>query len=292
MIEELEDVRIKEKKDLMTQENSLSSTLTLTLDDLVFENRNKSYGSYALRVRYGNYMTRAFIISLVIFLLIAFSPKIKTFIDSFLGTKKEVYEEKEVEVIAELKDIPIDKDIPPPPPVEVEPPKVELVKFLPPEIKPDREVKSEELPPKTQDLDSTNIAAVNQEGDKNLNEVITDVQGSSEIGGGEDNKVYTYVGEWPEFVGGRDAMLKFIGKNIKYPRDAEQKGIEGRVIVGFTVDKTGEITDVHILKGVSATMDKEAERVVKMMPPWKPGKNNGVAVKVKFKVDIVYKLPE
>lgn len=290
MLEELEDVRIKEKKDLMTQENGLSSTLTL--DDLVFENRNKSYGSYALRVRYGNYMTRAFLISLLIFLLIAFSPKIKTFIDSFLGTKEEVYEEKEVEVIAELKDIPIDKDIPPPPPVEVEPPKVELVKFLPPEIKPDREVKSEELPPKTQDLDSTNIASVNQEGDKNLNEVITDVQGSSEIGGGEDNKVYTYVGEWPEFVGGRDAMLKFIGKNIKYPRDAEQKGIEGRVIVGFTVDKTGEITDVHILKGVSATMDKEAERVVKMMPPWKPGKNNGVAVKVKFKVDIVYKLPE
>jgi periplasmic protein TonB len=272
----------------MTEEKDLSG---LTLDDLVFEKRNKSYGSYALRVRYGNYMTRAFILSLTIFLLIAFSPKIMSFIDSLLGPKQEVYEEQETEVVAELKDIPIDEEIPPPPPVEVEPPKVELVKFLPPEIKPDREVNSEELPPKTQDLDSTNIASVNQEGDKNLNEAITDVQGSSEIGGGDD-KVYTYVGEWPEFVGGRDAMLKFIGKNIKYPRDAEQKGIEGRVIVGFTVDKTGEITDVHILKGVSASMDKEAERVVKMMPPWKPGKNNGVAVKVKFKVDIVYKLPE
>jgi|GEM_PF-88696 len=286
MIEELEEVRVK--KGTVTQENVSSA---LTLDDLVFENRNKAYGSYALRVRYGNYMTRAFIASLTVFLLIVLSPKIIALIDSFMGHQTEVQEE-EIEVIAELKDIPIEKDIPPPPPIEVEPPKIETVKFLPPEIKPDKDVHVDELPPKTDALDTTNISSVNQEGDKNLNDVIEDVQGSSEIGGGEDNKVYTYVGEWPEFLGGRDAMLKFIGKNIKYPRDAEQKGVEGRVIVGFTVDKTGEITDVHILKGVSATMDKEAERVVRMMPPWKPGKNNGVAVKVKFKVDIVYKLPE
>jgi periplasmic protein TonB len=274
----------------MIEEKDLSD---LTLDDLVFENRNKSYSSYALRVRYGQYMTRAFIISLTIFLLIAFSPKIKTFLDSIFGTKDNVeMVEKEVEVIAELKDIPIEDDIPPPPPVEIEPPKIETVKFLPPEIKPDKEVKTDELPPKTEALDTTNIASVTQEGEKNLNEMIVDTKGSSVIGGGDDNKVYTYVGEWPEFVGGREAMLKFIGKNFKYPRDAEQKGIEGRVVVGFTVDKTGAITDVYILKGVSTSLDNEAMRVMKSMPNWKPGRNNGSPVRVKYKVDFNCKLPE
>ena len=200
--------------------------------------------------------------------------------------------EQEVEVIAELKDIPIDEDIPPPPPIEIEPPKIETVKFLPPEIKPDKEVKMEELPPKTDALDTTTIASVNQEGDKNLNEMIVDTKGSSVIGGGDDNKLYTYVAEWPEYVGGNSEMNKFLSKNIRYPRDAEQKGIEGRVIVGFTVDKAGNIADVYLVKGIMASLDNEAMRVVKLMPKWKPGKNNGVPVRVKFKVDIIYRLPE
>ncbi len=269
----------------MTEEKELSE---LSLDDLVFENRNKSYGSYALRVRYGDYLTRAFIISLSVFLLIIFSPKIIALLES----NTVAVEETEIEVIAELKDIPIEKDIPPPPPIEVEPPKIETVKFLPPEIKPDEQVIVNELPPKTQDLDSTNIASKDQEGDKNLNESINDTQGSTEVGGGEDNKVYTYVGEWPEFVGGNEAMIKFLTKNLKYPRDAEQKGLSGTVVVGFTCGKAGEITSVYILKGVSASLDKEAIRVVQMMPAWKPGKNNGVPVTVKFQVKIRYTLPE
>jgi protein TonB len=264
-----------------------------TLDDLVFEDRNQRYGSYFLRVKYGEYLTQAFVISLTIFLLFVFSPKIKALYDKYFTTEVADETQVETEVIAELQDVPIEKDMPPPPPLKVEPPKIESVKFLPPEIKPDKEVRNDELPPKTEALDTTNIASVNQEGEKSLNDMIEDNSAGGVVGGNaEDDKVYSYVGEWPEFVGGRAEMLKFISKNIKYPRDAEQKGLEGRVMVGFTVDKSGEITDVYILKGVSATMDKEAERVVRMMPRWKPGKNNGVAVKVKFKVDIVYKLPE
>ncbi|MDB5272614.1 MAG: TonB family protein [Chitinophagaceae bacterium] len=271
------------------EEKNLSN---LTLDDLVFENRNKSYGSYELRTKYGIYTVRAFAISITVFLLIAFSPKITKLIEGWLGHNTVQMADKEEEVLAVLEDIPIEKDIPPPPPIKVEPPKIESVKFLPPEIKPDNQVKKEELPPKTIDLDSVKISSVTQEGDKNLNDMIEDVQGNAEIGSGEDNKIYTYVGEWPEFPGGPAERNKFLSKNLVYPRDAERKGIEGRVIIGFTVEKTGEIVDVKILKGVSESMDKEAERVVKMMPKWKPGKNNGVAVRTRHKVDIVYKLPE
>jgi protein TonB len=271
------------------EERNLSN---LTLDDLVFENRNKSYGSYELRTKYGIYTVRAFAIAVALFLLIAFSPKISSWIESMLGANKALETEQEVEVLAVIEDIPIEKDIPPPPPIKVEPPKIESVKFLPPEIKPDNQVKEVELPPVVKDLDSIKISSVTQEGEKNLNEMIENTQGNSEIGNGEDNKVYSYVGEWPEFPGGRAELNKFLSKNVVYPRDAEKKGLEGRVIVSFTVEKTGEIIDVKILKGVSESLDKEAIRVVKMMPKWKPGKNNGVAVNVKHKVDIVYKIPE
>lgn len=271
------------------EEKDLSN---LTLDDLVFENRNKSYGSYELRVKYGVFTVRAFAIAVSLFLLIAFSPKISAWIESMMGVEKEIVTEQEIEVLAEIEDIPIEKDIPPPPPLKVEPPKIETVKFLPPEIKPDIQVKEVELPPVTKDLDSVRIAAVTQEGEKNLNEMIDDVQGNSEIGSGEDTKIYTYVGEWPEFPGGNAERNKFLAKHLVYPRDAERKGIEGRVIIGFTVEKTGEIVDVKILKGVTESMDNEAMRVVKMMPKWKPGKNNGVAVRTRHKVDVVYKLPE
>jgi periplasmic protein TonB len=271
------------------EEKNLSN---LTLDDLVFENRNKSYGSYALRTKYGVYTVRAFAIAVSLFLLIAFTPKIATMIESWFGVDQALVEDKEIEVLAVIEDIPIEKDIPPPPPVKVDPPKIESVKFLPPEIKPDNQVKEVELPPKTVDLDSVKISSITQDGDKNLNDMIEDTKGNSEIGGGEDNKLYTYVGEWPEFPGGNAERNKFLSKNLVYPRDAERKGIEGRVIIGFTVEKTGEIVDVKILKGVSESMDKEAERVVKMMPKWKPGKNNGVPVRTRHKVDVVYKLPE
>ena len=271
------------------EEKNLSN---LTLDDLVFENRNKSYGSYELRTKYGVYTVRAFVIAISLFLLLAFSPKISTWIESLWGPDKALEKEQEVEVLAVIEDIPIEKDIPPPPPVKVDPPKIESVKFLPPEIKPDKEVKEVELPPVVKDLDSVKISSITQDGDKNLNDMIEDVQGNSEIGSGEDNKIYTYVGEWPEFPGGNAERNKFLSKNLVYPRDAERKGIEGRVIIGFTVEKTGEIVDVKILKGVSESMDNEAMRVVKMMPKWKPGKNNGVAVRTRHKVDVVYKLPE
>ncbi len=108
----------------------------------------------------------------------------------------------------------------------------------------------------------------------------------------DDEKIYVYVGEWPEFPGGNEARNKFLSQNIDYPLEAEMKGIEGRSIIGFTVKKTGDITDVKVLKSAGyAPLDSEAVRVVRIMPRWKPGKNNGVAVNTKHKVDVVYKIP-
>jgi periplasmic protein TonB len=107
-----------------------------------------------------------------------------------------------------------------------------------------------------------------------------------------NDSAMTYVAEWPEYVGGQKAMYKFIGDNVVYPREAENMGIEGRVIVGFTVSKTGALKDIYILKGAHPLLDAESKRIIELMPPWIPGANNGVPVNVKYKVDLVYKLPE
>ncbi len=271
------------------EEKNLSN---LTLDDLVFENRNKSYGAYELRSKYGVYVVRAFAISVLAFLLLVYSPAIIEWIKENLGYAKEVTVEKEIVYEVELKDVSQDKTIPPPPELPPPPPiKIEMVKYTPDiVVKPDNEVVKEEIIQKVEE--DVAIGNQNQEGEKSLNDQITDAGTGSGVVGEDPDKVYSYVGEWPEFPGGRAELTKFLSKNVAYPRDAEKKGLEGRVIVSFTVEKTGEIIDVKILKGVSESLDKEAIRVVKLMPKWKPGKNNGVPVNVKYKVDIVYKIPE
>ena len=108
---------------------------------------------------------------------------------------------------------------------------------------------------------------------------------------GEDpNKVYTIVEQQPEFEGGNGAMFKFIQKNMKYPATARRMGIEGSVFVSFVVDTEGKISEVQTVKGISADCDKEAIRVIQMMPRWKPGKQNGRPVKVRFVLPIKFQL--
>jgi TonB family protein len=86
-----------------------------------------------------------------------------------------------------------------------------------------------------------------------------------------EEPVYVIVPIMPEFIGGNKAMYKFIGKNLKYPAEEKKKGVKGRVIVNFIVEKDGTFSNVKILRGVSENLDNEAIRIVKMMPPFNPG---------------------
>lgn len=94
----------------------------------------------------------------------------------------------------------------------------------------------------------------------------------------------------PEYPGGRAAMMKYIGKMMKYPTIAMENGIEGKVILRFVVLPTGEIGNVEVLRSLDPTCDKEAVRVVQGMPKWIPGKQNGTAVSVYFTLPIAFKL--
>ncbi|OFX28516.1 MAG: energy transducer TonB [Bacteroidetes bacterium GWA2_31_9] len=94
----------------------------------------------------------------------------------------------------------------------------------------------------------------------------------------------------PEFPGGEAALLKWIAQNTKYPEMAKENGIQGRIFVGFVIDKAGKVTEVKILRGVDPYLDKEALRVVNNMPSWSPGKQRGKPVKVSYQVPIKFTL--
>ncbi len=101
---------------------------------------------------------------------------------------------------------------------------------------------------------------------------------------------FVMVEQMPQFPGGESAMMQYIGTNLKYPESAAKENIEGRVVLRFVVTKTGDITDVSVLRGLDSRCDEEAMRVVRAMPKWTPGKQGGKDVDVYYTLPILYKL--
>lgn len=106
----------------------------------------------------------------------------------------------------------------------------------------------------------------------------------------EDTQVFIIVEEMPEFPGGEAALRAFIAKSINYPVIAQENGIQGKVYVTFVVDKDGGISEAKVARGVDPSLDKEALRVVNMLPKWKPGKQRGKPVRVSYTVPISFVL--
>lgn len=104
------------------------------------------------------------------------------------------------------------------------------------------------------------------------------------------NPSYRVVDEMPRFPGGDEALLKFIAKNVKYPKDAQSSGMQGRVICSFIVEKEGTVSNIKLLRGVSPALDKEAMRVITTFPKWTPGKLKGQPVRVLYTVPITFRL--
>jgi protein TonB len=181
---------------------------------------------------------------------------------------------------------------------QVEKIEVEKVKssvaFTTPEIKKDEEVQEDQEMKSQDELASTNtaIGAFTVEGnDEQAGEVLKakEVIAQPEPKE-EETKVFDVVEEMPQFPGGPSALFEYLSKNIKYPVVAEENGVQGRVIVTFVVERDGSITDVKVVKSVDPSLDKVATRVVKSMPHWIPGKQNGSAVRVKYTVPVTFKL--
>lgn len=262
--------------------------------DLIFEGRNKTYGAYAMRQSSSK---RHLMALLIVGVLAAFLTILPTLISTIENatrrqTSDSLQEESVLAELKELEDKVNEQDIirqetaPPPPPLK------STVQFTAPvmvdasELDDDSRMKSQE--DLSQSKVQISIATVEGE----------DVEGAIDIADLEEQKVIVeqkeevYIGVEinPSFPGGEEELMKYIRDNLRYPVIAAENNIEGRVTIRFVVNKRGEVTDVTVLRGLDPACDNEAIRVVKSMPKWIPGKQNGVAVNVYYTLPIVYKL--
>ena len=263
--------------------------------DLVFEGKNQAYGAYQLRKNTGIRNLKALAVMFAAFLIIAGIVYAKVSIENYIASKNAAIEaDVELQSLAEKKEIKEEKKDEP----EVEKIEVERVKssvaFTVPEIKKDEEVKEDQEMKSQDDLAETNtaIGAFTVEGNdetaevKHVEEKIAEPEPVKE----EETKVFDVVEQMPSFPGGPSALMQYLNSNIKYPVVAEENGVQGRVVCTFVVEKDGSITDVRVVKSVDPSLDKEAARVVKAMPKWIPGKQNGSAVRVKYTVPVTFRL--
>lgn len=107
-----------------------------------------------------------------------------------------------------------------------------------------------------------------------------------------ENEIFSMVEVMPEFPGGTAALMEFIANNLKYPVEAKENGIQGRVTLSFVVDVDGSITDIEVVRGIDPLLDAEAIRIIKSMPKWKPGMQRGKAVAVKYTVPVAFRLEQ
>ena len=264
--------------------------------DLVFEGRNQSYGAYKLRKTTGKRNLWALIIVALAAVLLYLGLQLQRMAEA----NKKVENTQAVELAklnTEKKEAKVEKKEV----IRQEPEKVveqvkSSVKFTAPVIKKDEEVKEE---------DEIKLDEV-QKSDKAVGAFT--VEGNDEVGGAvlkakediaapeppkhvvEETKIFTVVEQMPMVPGGDAALMSYLANNIHYPTVAAENGVQGRVVVGFVVERDGSITDVRILRGVDPSLDREAMRVVKSMPRWTPGKQNGSAVRVKYQVPVAFRL--
>lgn len=268
------------------------------LDDIVFAGRNKEYGAYFLRKNYKNYLRRAVLTGVGAFLLIVggswgFNKFIKPNLEKDDITVRDIN-------LEDLQQEEEEEDLPPPPPPEEEPPppppEIKQIQFLPPEPKADEEVKIEEPPPKIEEVEKAVISNKTVEGEDVTNVFVPPpppppaITKPAGLGKPKEEEIFTAVEQQPEFPGGVGELYKYLGQNIKYPAAAQRANVQGRVFVKFVVEKDGSIGNIEVMKGIGFGCDEEAVRVIKSMPKWNPGRQNGKNVRVYYTMPVVYKL--
>ena len=272
--------------------------------DIVFEGKNKDFGAYELRSDSVSRHTRAIIIVLTALVAI-----LVLLILSLTGVFSRAEEEgpdaaTEQELATFAPEEQIEEEI-----------EEEQIQFEQPEeiIQPEEVANEQRITDllivedekfdetkevKTQEEMTENEAQAGAvditEGTNDLNKQVVKEQIIAPEPAPEPEKVYNIamVEQKPEFPGGDAAMYKWLGDHINYPAAAAEEGVSGRVVVEFVVSKTGSIENVKVLRGRHPALDKEAVRVVKAMPKWQPGRNNGQPVKVTYTLPVTFRLQQ
>lgn len=266
-----------------------------TLDDIIFEGRNKLYGAYFLRQEYKQIIKRATLIGVGAFGLALSTP--------FIWASQNSRDKREVEITLQDVKLPpaeekkIELPEPPKPETPVEP--VKQIKYLAPEIVTDeREI---ELPPTQEELaeSKATIGPENVDGaeiemppvDPDLANTKPAIEAPVHVEKTEES-IFTTVEKMPEYKGGIRALGEYLNKNLKFPSQAQRAGVGGKVFVSFVVMGDGSISQLSVSKGIGFGCDEEALRVVSKMPNWIPGKQSGRPVSVRFTLPITFQIME
>lgn len=269
--------------------------VSLEWTDLVFEGRNQAYGAYQLRKETSkrNVWSTVFVALMAVLLYLGLT------FQNMVEANRTVENTQMVEV-TNLRDKNKEAKVERKEEIKLEPERTlekvkSSIKFTAPVIKKDNLVNEEEEI-KLDEIEKSNkaIGALTVEGTDEVGGEVLKIR--DEIAppeppkAVEDNKIFEVVEQKPSFPGGDGALMSWLSQNIKYPSIAAEMGVQGRVIVQFVVEKDGSITDVKIAKSVDPSLDKEAARVIKSMPQWIAGRQNGSAVRVRFAVPVTFKL--
>ncbi len=261
--------------------------------DVIFDQKNKSYGAYALRRQSDANTSKSLLYAGTLFILLFLSPRILGLIkgnvpDEDLTGQVDV-------VIAPLP--PVNPETPPPPAVEPPPARQDHVEFPPPLVRADNLV-HDVLPPQIKDLQNADPGQKTIAGSADAEIVIVEPAGDGpkrDIAvAAEDSKIYDIgiLEVPPSFPGGINKFYEYLSKSIKYPQMAAESNISGKVFVSFVVEKNGMLTDIKVVKGLGGGTDEEAVRVLKASPTWIPGIQNGKQVRVKYNIPISFSLSQ
>ncbi|GGF16170.1 energy transducer TonB [Hymenobacter cavernae] len=272
---------------------TLLNLLTATLDDIIFERRNKAYGAFVLRRLYNRHLATAITIASVLcFLLVAIPMLVQQLWPAELAARPP-------------KEDPINLThiVLPPKPVQptvrsesVHPPMVRVLSQpTAPKVVANDKVKPE---PKNIEVAPPVVPPGAIAGPEDLPGDIdaTATGPASTAGNGADTKEgtapaapFVYAEVMPEFTGGTEALRRYMQRNLHYPSAALANSVAGQVFVSFVVNTDGSISNVEVLKGLGFGTDEEAARVVRNMPAWKPGRQNSHAVAVRYTLPITFR---
>jgi len=183
------------------------------------------------------------------------------------------------------------KPITPPKPIVTPPVKnVATIKYPKMVVTPD---KLAENPPDLIDLKNAAISDVTKKGTDDAGNLDGVIESNSGTGPTVDNSVHTInsIEVMPAFPGGEAAWAKFLQKNLRYPQEAMEAGISGKVYISFVVEKDGHLSNITVERTPGYGLDAEAVRVLKLVPPWKPGIQNGQAVRVRYNMPFNFQIP-
>ena len=269
--------------------------------EMVFAGKNKEYGAYQLRKGTSGRNIKALLILVIAAALVGGFLAWKVIEQKQAEEQQAYMEAMELAKLQQQAKKEEKKKEPVKPKIEPKkeiPVARETQKFTAPVIKKDELVKEENQVKQMDKLDDkVAVGTENKEGvkDRTVEAVRNDIAVAAPLPPPAPKpevatKVFDVVEEMPSFPGGQGALMSYLASNIKYPVVAQENGVQGRVIVSFVVERDGSISDVRVARSVDPSLDREAQRVVKSMPRWKPGKQNGSAVRVKYTVPVVFRL--